>query len=399
MDTIEVFRTAITAIRTNKVRSFLTALGIIIGVASVILLVAIGSGLQQFVTKEFESLGSNVLFVAPGRVSFGGGPPMSMDAKFDFDDVKRIGNLGSPIVKASGMITKGITIKYRSETFYGNLAGVNGDYMEYGNVELETGSFFSNSAIERGQMVAVIGHKVLTELFGEDGKALGKEIDISGRSVEVIGVLKEKGGIGGGSGDDNTYALMPVTAASKLTGIKKPAAVMVRTETAEDTTIASRKVKQYFERKGLTEDDYTIMEPKELLESINSFLGVVTAALSGIAAISLVVGGIGIANIMLVSVTERTREIGLRKALGATKRDIAIQFLVEAVMLSLLGGGIGIGMGWGLSTLMKKFIETSVTLDSVMLAFGISCAVGIVSGLAPAVRAGNLNPIDALRYE
>ncbi len=399
MDIVEVFRTAMMAIRTNKIRSFLTALGIIIGVASVILLVSIGSGLQSFVTKEFESLGANMLFISPGRVSFrGGGPPVNTEAKFDFEDVEEIGRLGSPIVKASGMITRGMTFKYRAESYYGNLAGVNEEYMEYGNVELESGEFFGRSAVERGQNVGVIGNKIYTELFGEGRSAVGKEIDVSGRQVKIIGVLKEKGGFGG-SGGDNTYVLMPVTAAAKITGIKKPAAVMVRTETAEDTAVAARKIKQYFERKGLTEDDYTVLEPKELLDSINSFLGVVTGALSGIAAISLVVGGIGIANIMLVSVTERTREIGLRKAIGATKRDIAVQFLVEALMLSLLGGAIGIAIGWGFSAVLRQFIETSVTVDSVMLAFGISSLVGVVSGLAPAVRAANLNPIDALRYE
>ncbi len=149
----------------------------------------------------------------------------------------------------------------------------------------------------------------------------------------------------------------------------------------------------------MTDDDFTVLEPKQILETVNSFLGVITVALSGIAAISLVVGGIGIANIMFVSVTERTREIGLRKALGATKRDILMQFLIESLTLSILGGGVGILIGGGLSILMNKFIETYVTLNSVILSFGISAIVGVVSGIAPAIRAGNLNPIDALRYE
>jgi len=396
----ELVRSATTAIRTNKTRSFLTTLGIIIGVASVILLVSIGSGLQAFVTKEFESLGSNILFISPGRVSFGGGPPQNVEAKFDFDDVKRIGNLGEPILKASGMISRGVTMKYRSESFYGQLAGVEDTYLEFGNVEMESGRFFTKNAVERSQDVAVIGHKVYEELFGLGREAVGKEIDIAGDKVTVVGVLKEKGGsFGGGAADDNSYALMPVTAASKLTGIDKPAAVMVRTTSAEGTQLAARKIKEYFYRRDLTDDDFTILEPKELLDSINSFLGVVTGALSGIAAISLVVGGIGIANIMLVSVTERTREIGLRKAIGATNRDILWQFLIESVMLSVLGGAIGITLGWGASLLLAQFIETAVTPASVMMAFGISAAVGIVSGFLPALRAAKLNPIEALRYE
>jgi len=399
MDVVELFRTATMAIRTNKTRSFLTALGIIIGVGSVILLVSIGTGLQSFVTKEFESLGSNVLYISPGRVSFTGGPPQNVEAKFDFDDVRRIGEMGSPITDASGMISRGVTVKYRNKSFYGSIAGVNEKYMDYGNVKIGKGRFFNKNAVERSQMVVVIGHKVYKELFGLGREAIGKEIDIAGIQVTVIGALEEKGGGFGGAADDNSYVLMPVTAAMKVTGIKKPAAVMVRTESPEATALAAKKIKDYFYRKDLTDDDFTVMEPKELLSSINSFLGVITGALSGIAAISLVVGGIGIANIMFVSVTERTREIGLRKAVGATYKDILTQFLLEAILLSVLGGFIGILIGSGLSLLMKNFIETAVTPGSVMLSFGISCAVGVISGLAPALRAAKLDPIVALRWE
>ncbi len=399
MDVAELFRSAVVAIRTNKTRSVLTTLGIVIGVASVILLVSIGNGLQNFVSKEFEALGSNSLFVAPGKVSFGGGPPQNVEAKFDFDDVRRIEDLGDPIVSARGMVSKPSTFKYRSETFFGSIVGVSEDYLDYGNVKMEYGEFFDKSALERSSMVGVIGNKAYIELFGEGERGIGKEISVAGKTVKIIGKLQEKGGGFGGAGDENTYLLMPVTSAMKVTGIDKPAAVMVKTADAEGVSLAAKKIKNYFEKKKLTDDDYTIMEPKELLASINSFLGVVTGALSGIAAISLVVGGIGIANIMLVSVTERTREIGLRKALGATSGDILRQFLIEAVVLSILGGGLGILIGGGLSMLLRQFIETSVTSGSVIMAFGISAIVGIVAGLAPAIRASRLNPIEALRWE
>ena len=171
------------------------------------------------------------------------------------------------------------------------------------------------------------------------------------------------------------------------------------TSSPEDNARAAKKVKDYFFRKKLTDDDFTVLEPKEILSTITTFLSAITGALSGIAAISLLVGGIGIANIMLVSVTERTREIGLRKALGATGRDILVQFLVEAVMLSVLGGGIGIAIGWGMSAVISRFIETQVTIGSVVLAFGVSSLVGILAGFLPALRASKLNPIEALRYE
>ena len=173
----------------------------------------------------------------------------------------------------------------------------------------------------------------------------------------------------------------------------------VSVDKAENIGAGTALLKRYFERRGLTADDYTILEPKEILDQINSFLGVVTAALSGIAAISLLVGGIGIANIMLVSVTERTREIGLRKAVGARRRDILLQFLIEAVVLSVVGGMIGIAIGGGSSLVLRRFIQTEVTLGSVMLAFGVAAGVGIIAGLAPAVRASRLDPITALRYE
>jgi putative ABC transport system permease protein len=332
-------------------------------------------------------------------VRFSGGPPQNVEAKFDFEDVRRLGNLGDPIIQASGMISRGVTLKYRSKSYYGNLAGVGSDYLAFSNNKIKSGKFFSNNAVERNQMVAIIGHKVYVELFGEGVEAVGKEIDVSGGKVMIVGILEEKSGGFGGSGDDNTYVLMPVTAASKLTGIRKPAAIMIKTKDAEGTSIAARRVKEYFYRKDLTDDDFTVLEPKELLNSINSFLGVVTGALSGIAAISLVVGGIGIANIMLVSVTERTREIGLRKALGATNKNILWQFLVESVILSMVGGGVGIALGWGFSILLSSFIETAVTIQSVMMAFGISALVGVISGLLPALRAAKLDPIVALRWE
>ena len=402
MDAIEVFRMAYTAIRTNKIRSILTTLGIVIGVGSVILLVAIGTGLQAFVTKQFQDLGSNILFVAPGKVNIrsGGGPPVSAEAKFTFDDVREISMLGEPIKTAFGTVVKPATAKNLNKTYDVTVAGVNPDYSRIRNIKAQKGSFITNLMVERSQRTGVIGPKVSEELFRSGEDPIGKEISISGQKIKVVGITESKGSsLGGGTSDLDSYIYMPVTAAQKLFGIKKPAAMGVEVDTPENMARATDIIKRYFARRGLTDDDFTILEPKEILDQINTFLGVITAALSGIAAISLVVGGIGIANIMLVSVTERTREIGLRKAIGATKRDILVQFLVEAMMLSILGGGIGIILGWGMAEAMKRFIETAVTINSVMLAFGISAVVGIVSGIAPAIRAGNLNPIDALRYE
>ena len=399
MDTLELFRTAGISIRTNKTRSILTALGIIIGVASVILLMSIGSGLQGFVESEFETLGSNLVYVAPGRVDFGSGPPGSNASKFTFNDVEALGRMGDPITEASGIISRGVVVKYRNETVGGYITGVDEKYLPGRGLKLQTGSYFGKNSVERSQMVAVIGDKVYEELFKTGESGVGKEIDVSGKNLRVVGVLAQRGGGFSGAQDENSMVFVPVTAAVKVTGIKNPAMIMVRTVDSQGTAVAAGKVKNYFYRRHLTDDDFTVMEPKELLSTIKSFLSAVTGALSGIAAISLIVGGIGIANIMLVSVTERTREIGLRKAVGATREDILTQFLVEAVVLSLVGGLIGVILGWGGSLLVSGFIETSVSLPSVALAFGVSATVGVVSGLAPAIRAARLNPIDALRYE
>ncbi len=352
-------------------------------------------------TSEFESLGSNVIFIVPGRVNFraGGGPPQSFESKFKFADIDGLLRLGEPITEASALINRPVTSKYLTRTYTDStLVGVNEKYLPSRKLQLASGQFYSQSSVERGQLVAVIGATVGEKLFGKQ-EAVDKTINVADHPVKVIGVLAERGGGFGGSQDENTDIFVPITAAVKITGIKNPAALSIRTTSAESTVLAAQKVKSYFYRKNFTDDDFTIMEPKQLLSSINSFLGTITAALSGIAAISLVVGGIGIANIMLVSVTERTREIGLRKAVGATRRDILFQFLTEAMLLSLVGGSIGILLGWGGSALVHRFIQTAITWQSVALAFGVSAAVGIVSGLIPAIRASRLNPIDALRYE
>ena len=370
--------------------------------ASVILLVSIGTGLQAFVTKQFADLGSNLLFIAPGKVniSSGGGPPISAEAKFTFDDVRAISALGPPITDAFGSVLKPATAKYINKTYDITAVGVPANYAKIRNIKIAKGDFFSQSMVERSQQVAVLGSKVVEKLFRAGEEPLGKIVDVSGKKLKVIGVAESKGGgIGGGAGDIDSYIYLPVTAAAKIFGVKRPASMAVSVDKAENIGAGTALLKRYFERRGLTSDDYTILEPKEILDQINSFLGVVTAALSGIAAISLLVGGIGIANIMLVSVTERTREIGLRKAVGARRRDILLQFLIEAVVLSVVGGVIGIAIGGGFSLLLRRFIQTEVTLGSVVLSFGVAAGVGIIAGLAPAVRASRLDPITALRYE
>jgi putative ABC transport system permease protein len=403
MDQTELFRSSIRAIITNKTRSALTALGIIIGVASVILLVSIGSGLERYVTKQFESLGANLVFVAPGKIRLsggsGGGPPMSFTSKFTFDDVRGLERLGEPISGVSGVLTKAGTAKYGSKSYDVTIMGIDEKYPKMSNVKPQKGQPITRLMVERSQNITMIGPKVVENLFPPGADPIGKQLDLAGRKFVIGGITESKGGGIGGSGDRDSIVFIPVTTAQKILGVKSPGSIVVQASSSDGVATVTREIKQYFYRKKLTDDDFTVLEPKQILETVNSFLGVITVALSGIAAISLVVGGIGIANIMFVSVTERTREIGLRKALGATRKDILLQFLIESLTLSVLGGLTGIAIGIGFSAFLNRFIETAVTPDSVVMAFGISAAVGVISGIAPAIRAGNLNPIDALRYE
>ncbi len=400
MEIRELVASAGQAIRTNKVRSFLTTLGIVIGVAAVILLVSIGNGLQALVTRQFAQLGSNIIFIVPGKVNLRSGPgrPTTFEPKFDFTDITNLRQLGAPITDASGLVNKNATAKYRNKTYDVTLNGIDASYTKIRSIKATSGSFITKSMVERAQRVVVLGPKVASSLF-VNRNPLGEMVIISNSKFTVVGVTESKGGGFGGGSDQDSFVYIPITTATKVLGDKKPGSISVQVQSAQDLDRGSTLVKKYFARKGLSTDDYTILEPKEILATITTFLGAITGALSGIAAISLLVGGIGIANIMLVSVTERTREIGLRKALGATRRDILLQFLVEAVTLSAVGGTIGILLGSGFSLIAKRFIETAISPGSVILAFGVSAAVGIVSGLAPAIRAARLHPIDALRYE
>ncbi len=399
MDLLELFRSAVLAIRTNKSRSVLTTLGIVIGVASVIALTAIGAGLQAFVTKQFQSLGSEVVFVQPGRVNLrgGGGRPTAFSPKFTFEDVANLDRRGGAIAGATASIFKSGLAEYKRETLDISIDGAGANLPALRNIDLSSGRWFTASQEERALPVVVVGSAIPEKLIKETD-VLGKQIVISNRKFTVIGVLKKVGG-GFGGGDQDSLVYMPTTTARQLLGEKSPGSITVKATGPLEVDRAVEQIKQYFYRRSLTDDDFTVLKPTQILETIQTFLGTITAALAGIAAISLVVGGVGIANIMLVSVTERTREIGLRKALGAKRRDILLQFLIEAIVLSALGGLIGIGLGWGLAALVSRFIETAVTAQAVALAFGISCAVGITAGFTPALRASKLDPIVALRYE
>jgi len=400
MNFLEIIKISFQAIKTNKIRSFLTTLGIIIGVSSVILLVSIGSGLQSYVTKQFQSLGSNNLFVMPGKINTqgGGGGARSTINKLEFQDAANIEKLGEPIVLSSIVLEKTATIKFGNKTSSTTIIGIDDKYHLIGNLKVQRGKLISRFQVSTAKSVADIG-SVISKNLKAKNDLLGEQITIADRKFTVIGINEEKGGGGfGPSVDDSIY--IPYSTYRKLFSAENPSMITVKVSSEQKSLEAQNMIKKYyFEKRKLTEDDFTVIDQKELLNTINQFLGVITVALGGIAAISLLVGGIGIMNIMLVSVTERTKEIGLRKAIGATPANILIQFLIEALVLSLVGGALGIALGFAGSLALSRAIETQVTWQSIAMAFGVSSFVGIFFGVAPAVKASRLSPIEALRYE
>lgn len=400
MNLIELLKIALQALKTNKTRAALTMLGVIIGVASVILLVSIGTGLKTYITAELESMGADSLFIMPGQIGVGEGHGSTPGAgvanpKFTFEHLNEIKRKTKTIKSAMPYIENNGTISYKGETLTTQVTGTGVEFPKVYDQNVEKGSFFTLSQYNSAKKVAVLGKTAAEELFNHQD-ALGKKITISEQRYTVIGVLEEKGAFAGVDRDKIVY--IPATTSMRQFNLDYIQSFWLQSESSKTIEQSKEEVKEIL-LKHFDEDDFSILDTKSLLNVIGNVLATLTAALAGIAAISLVVGGIGIMNIMLVSVTERTREIGLRKAVGATPRNILIQFLVEAVILSFFGGSLGIALGSGGALLINHFFTTTITPWSIALAFGVSALVGIIFGVLPARKAAKLNPIDALRYE
>ncbi len=390
----EALRVALDALRANRLRSMLTMLGVIIGVAAVVVLVAIGSGAKQEVESQVEGLGSNIIFVFPGSVEFGAAPSIS---RLQLDDVDYLGRIiGNPEAGAT-TVSSGETVSVGSTEVFSTIAGTNENVPNVFTRPVARGEYLTAADVDTRRRVAVLGSNVADELFG-DVEPLGRQITIAGVRFRVIGVFAEVGSAFGVSRDDEVH--IPVTTAQQLFGVDRIDALAVKAPTIDDVDSVRREVVQALEDK-YPDEEFSAVTQSQILGTLGDILGLLTLVLAAIAAISLLVGGVGVSNIMLVSVRERTREIGLRKALGARRRDITVQFLIEAVLLTTVGGVIGIALGVGVSLLANALtpLPALIAWWSPVLAFSVSVAVGVFFGVFPARRAGKLEPVEALRTE
>lgn len=393
---METLNLSLRAILKNRLRSFLTVLGIVIGVTSVILLISLVSGLKTFITSQIEGLGSNLVFVIPGRIGGARSPGGVQANRLELKDATSLAMSLRGEAQVSAVVQRNATLKSGSKSDKGAAVfGVQGNYPKIISIKITEGKFFNMAEADSGRKVAVVGTTVASTLFG-GASPIDRQIDIAGQRYTIVGLAGSRGSTFGI--DQDNSVLIPLPAAQRQFGIDRLNTIYVSASSANNVKSVQTKA-QTILKKRLSEDDFSVQTQEQTLSTISQITGVLTLALGGIAAISLIVGGIGIMNIMLVSVTERTREIGLRKALGAKPTDIRNQFLIEAITLSALGGVIGIILGIVFSLILGSFLTTTITWWSIALSFGFSMLVGVIFGVAPAIRASRLDPIQALRYE
>jgi putative ABC transport system permease protein len=403
----DLFEETYSAITVNKARSGLTILGIVIGIGSVIAMIAIGQGAQTSIENNIQSIGSNLILVTPGfargvgqQVSTGRGNAQTL-TQADADSIIK------EITSAKAVapeISRRYQVTAKSKNTNTQIIGTVPNYTSVRNVEVDQGSFITDQHIRGISKIAVLGPTTATDLFGSAETAIGQTIKINKVEFKVIGVTKSKGGSGFGNADDSIFVPL-ITAQRFLAGDTYVTTISVQAKDQSAMTAIQQEITTLLLARHKISNpqmaDFQVLNQSDIVAAASSVTGIFTILLASIAGISLLVGGIGIMNMMLTTVTERTREIGLRKAIGAHKSDISLQFLFEAIMLTFLGGILGIILGWFLAWCVTQFagIATNVSLTSILLAFGVSAGIGIIFGYYPARRAAKLSPIEALRYE
>jgi putative ABC transport system permease protein len=404
---------ALESLNANKMRSILTVLGIVIGVAAVIAMLSIGRGAQASITARIESIGTNLIYITPGSTSQDGVVSASGSAgTLTMDDTDALAELDQ-VVAAASDTNNFVQVVYQGANTRTRLMGVTPGYETVSSLTLADGEFISEANQNARSLVVVLGSGVAEDLFGSTTGVVGQKVRLNGQAYKVIGVLESKGGTGFFNQDDQVFIPLSTALYRLVGGIRfrgssviseiviKAASSKVVDQVVQNATLLMRERHQTVEGA----DDFTITSQQDSLETATQVSDTLTLFLGGIAGISLAVGGIGIMNIMLTTVTERTHEIGLRKAIGARRQDILLQFLVESIVLSFMGGLIGVVIGWGASRLMGQInfsgstIIPVVGLDSVLLATIFSMAIGLFFGIYPATRAARLQPVEALRYE
>jgi putative ABC transport system permease protein len=407
MTTKDILKETYAALSSNKIRSGLTMLGIVIGISSVIAMTAIGNGAQSSIESSIQSIGANLITVSPGaqrgagqQVSAGRGSAKSLT----LEDAKAISDEVFSVKAVSPEVSGRYQITAKGTNTNTTVVGVAETYLEVRNTQIYEGVFISDQNVKSASKIAIIGPTVQTDLFGEGASAIGQTIRIKQMQFKVVGVTVAKGGAGFNNPDDMVF--IPITTAQRyFSGDRYVTSISVAAENANVTTqVQSDITTLLLDRHGISNPtfaDFYVINQADIIATASSVTGTFTTLLAAVAGISLLVGGIGIMNMMLTTVTERTREIGLRKAIGARRRDISRQFLIEAVALTFIGGLIGIILGWFIAFIVTKLgiIQTKVSLSSIILAFGVSALIGVIFGYYPATRAAKLNPIDALRYE
>lgn len=401
----ELLKMAWLSLAANKLRTFLTMLGVIIGVTSVIALVSIGMGLQQNMMDSFSRLGSNMLVIMPGSSNRGGprGAAGSITT-LTYDDADAIKEKIKDISYVSPTVRTSTQVVYGHENWNSSITGVVPEYVAIQSLELKSGLFFSEHDVDVRNRVAVIGATVAANLFA-NVNPVGKKIRIGNAPYTVIGVLASKGSSSGGQDQDDVVLIPLTTAQERLIGVTYVQSINVQVAAADKMDEVQSNIEKLLRQRHRiragAEDDFNVRNLTSIMETMTSMSTMITLFLGAIAGISLFVGGVGIMNITLASVTERTREIGIRKAIGATYSNIMLQFLIESTMISVIGGVIGIVIGIGAAQLISKFanFNTVISVQSIAISFGFALFVGVFFGLLPARKAARLDPIDALRYE